>query len=167
LVRCNTKKGNTRTKLWKNRARLEQIYYRRKANQVRQAYHAIFAIILIPPLCPLWVVEKWTCSPNSSTAFYLKVSGTFSPLYIKQAWVIFFKACFKMVLPLVKSSFVLNLKHRTSNKSLPSYELSGFLRPMIIIGHGQEIFLNFFDLGYPKGFWLADTKATKSPTWKS
>jgi hypothetical protein len=27
LVRCSTKKGNTRTKPWKNKAGLERIYY--------------------------------------------------------------------------------------------------------------------------------------------
>jgi hypothetical protein len=34
------------------------IYYRRKVNQVRQACHAIPAIIPCPPLHPSWIVEE-------------------------------------------------------------------------------------------------------------
>jgi hypothetical protein len=40
------------------------MYYKRKANQMRQAGHVIPAINPHPPLCPFRVVEERTCSPN-------------------------------------------------------------------------------------------------------
>jgi hypothetical protein len=56
--------------IWK-RSNLElQIYYIRKANQVRQAGHIIPVINPYPPLRPFRVVEERTCSPNRSLCVY-------------------------------------------------------------------------------------------------
>jgi hypothetical protein len=45
------------------------MYYKRKANQVRQAGHVIPTINPCPPLHPFWVIEERTHSPNMGSYY--------------------------------------------------------------------------------------------------